>query len=159
KWNAARCISKESAIAVMHASPLIAGAIAGGESPEILAITFEFMGIVDGIFTLNANCLLAVLKIITALGAHERILDQPEIDPRVGILVSKKRPGIQDVIAVDVFPLVSGGPGQKAFVCKRKCRRAQAKNKQKDGFIVAFPTVMEKPALRFPSLRNSGSSV
>src|SRR5262245_8160687 len=60
-----------------------AGTITGGKSPAVLAIALKLHRISDRIFLLHKRGLAAVLKIVTAVLAHEFVADVAEIDPHM----------------------------------------------------------------------------
>src|SRR5208282_6339738 len=87
-----------------------AWAVAGRETPGVLAIVAKIVRIAHRVFALNVGSLTAIFEIVTALLAHESILNTSEIDPRVRELMDEERACIEKIVAKQIFPLVSHGP-------------------------------------------------
>src|SRR5262249_13207318 len=81
-----------------------ARAIAGRESPAMLAVARELHWIAYGVFLLHEVRLARVLEIITTVFAHKRVLDAMEIDPQVRELMGKQGPGVEEFAAIDLLP-------------------------------------------------------
>src|SRR6266478_3979800 len=79
--HAARDIAEETAIAAIDPRRPPSRAIAGRESPTILAIGFKFLRVAQSILLLGLDRAPAVLEVIASLLAHEAILDVLQVEP------------------------------------------------------------------------------
>src|ERR1035438_1318519 len=79
-------------------------------------------------------------EMVDALTAHEAILNAAKVDPDMGEVVSKQRPGVKILLSVTLFPSVGGSPGSVADLGKRMSGRAQSQHIQQQRLIIAFPT-------------------
>jgi hypothetical protein len=77
----------------------------------MLSVARKLARIFDGIALLHMGGAPAVLEVVDALVAHERILDSAKVDPDVRELVREQRSRIEVVIAVAVFPSIIRQPG------------------------------------------------
>src|SRR5687767_4725162 len=62
-------------------------------------------------------------------------------------------------MAIQLFPFVSSGPRGVALLGKRERWGCEAKNIKNQGFAVSRPSVLDKSRLRFPSMRDSETSI
>ena len=102
---------------------------------------------------------MAILEIVDALDAHERILYAAKIDPDMRELVREQRPSVKIFISVTAFPSVRRSPRGVAAHGQRMSGRAQAQNIQEHRLIVAFPTVFEKSTFGLPTVCNRRTTV
>src|SRR3546814_20729265 len=89
------------------------------EAPAVLVIAGVAARVDAGVGTLHVHGAAAVLEVVAALLAHEAVVDAAEVAPRVRELMDEQRPGIQEAVAVDVFPLVGDGPRAGAVLADR----------------------------------------
>jgi len=72
------------------------------------AIVLEPEWVVDRVLLLHIRCATAVLEIVDFFIAHESVLNTAKIDPDILELVVEKRPGVQILLSVTVFPPIAG---------------------------------------------------
>src|ERR1700694_3091739 len=77
----ARRIAEQAPRLSGHIGQFVARSVTRGKTPAVFAVTREFVRVALGIFALDERRTPAVLEIIAALLAHERILDSAKIDP------------------------------------------------------------------------------
>src|SRR3546814_2354676 len=92
------------------------------EAPAVLVIAGVAARVDAGVGALHVHGTAAVLEVVAALLAHEAVVDAAEVDPRVRELMDEQRPGIQEAVAVDVFPLVGAGPRAVAVLDRKSTR-------------------------------------
>src|SRR5450830_110047 len=109
-WCATRDIIEKFTLDAIDVEYCRPRAIAGGESPAILAVPGKSHWIVDRILLLHQRCASAVLEIIHAFGAHWRILYAAKIHPDVRQLVREQGAGVEIVVAITLLPLIVGSP-------------------------------------------------
>src|SRR5664280_1291991 len=73
-------------------------------------------------------------------------------------MVNEERPRIKKFVIVDVFPLIGRSPFYVAALWKRMGWRCQTKNIENDRLVIAIPAIMQKSALRLPSLPDGRST-
>src|SRR6202045_1292918 len=117
-----------------------------------MSATCEPVRIAPCVFALDISGTPAVFEIVAVFLAHEAISYAGEIDPGMGKMMDEERPGIKKLVIVDVLPLIGRGPRPEAVVRQGVCRRRQAQNKKNDRFVIAIPAIVQKAALRLPSL-------
>src|ERR1022692_4599777 len=105
-----------------------------GQSPAVFTIGVELARIADGVLLLHVCRPAAVFKVIDALAAHVRVLDATKINPQVRELMDKKWAGEQELIVVNLPPLVSGGPDGVGFGGQGMRWRTQAEQVQEQRF-------------------------
>src|SRR5207253_4662172 len=116
-----------------------ARAVAGRQSPAALAIALELERVADGVLLVDEGRPPAVLEVVDAPLAHEGVLDAAEVDPHVRKLVREERPGVDVLVAVDRFPLVSGGVGGVALLGQWERRRTETEHVQQQPLSVTPP--------------------
>lgn len=150
--HAACSIAKKTAFSAVDLQRLEAGPVASRTAPTVLPIIFETIGTMPGVFSLDISGASAVFEIIAALLAHEAISNAREIDLGLGKVMNERRPGIEKFVIVDVLLLIGRGPCREAVVRQWVGGRCQAQNIENDRLVIAFPTIVQKSALRLPSL-------
>src|SRR6186713_3088647 len=100
----------EAVVAVELAQ--LAGAVAGGESPDVGAVFEEALRIRDRIGPLRVDRAARVLEVVDVALAHRRIADAAEVDPDVRILVPEQRREAQVLVAHEAAPgmVIALGP-------------------------------------------------
>jgi hypothetical protein len=68
------------------------------------------------------------------------------------VLVDEQGAGAQEVVPVQVLPLVGHGPVEKALRGQRMGGRAEPEHVQQQRLAVAFPAVVQKAALGLPAV-------
>ena len=66
--------------------------------------------------------------------------------------MDEKRAGIEEIVPVQVLPLVGHGPRAKALSGKRMRRRAKTQHVEEDRLAVAFPAVVQESAFWLPTV-------
>ena len=150
--HAARGIAEKAALPAVDLQRRETGSVARGDAPAILAIAFEFVRIAPCIFALDIRGAPAVFEIVAVLLAHEAIAYAGEIDPGMGKMMNEERPGIEKLVIVDVLPLVGRGPRREAVRRQWMRRRRQAQHVENGRLAIALPAIVQKSALRLPSL-------
>ena len=97
-----------------------AGAVARGDAPAVLAVAGELERVAARVLLLDVGRLAAVLEVVDVVLAHERVLDAAEVDPEVRELVREQRPGVEELAAVDLLPLVGRAVGGVALGRQRE---------------------------------------
>src|SRR5687768_5300742 len=82
--------------------------ISGGEAPTMLTVALKASWVPDRVLLLHKRCVPAVFEVVAFPLAHERVANATEVDPEVRELVREQRPGVEQLAAVDFFPLISG---------------------------------------------------
>src|SRR4029453_4082983 len=118
-----------------------ARAIRGRDAPTVLPVALEAHRVPDGILLLYEGRLPAVLEIVAAALAHERVANATEIDPEVRKLLGEQRPGVEQLAAVDFLPLISGTVRVVAFRWKWVSRRAEGKKVEQEPLV--YPPVRD----------------
>src|SRR6185369_17920411 len=77
-----------------------------------------------------------------------------KIDPRMRVLEDEERACVEEIVSVQVLPLVGHGPGRIALVAQRMRRRAEAEHVEKDRLAVALPAVVQEAAFGLPAMRH-----
>ena len=150
---ATRGIAEQTSPLAAYARHVVACAVTGGQPPAVSVVAGEFVWIAFCVFALDQCRAPAVLEIVATLLAHEAVLDAAKIDPRVRELVHEQRPRIQEIVAVQILPLIGRGPGVVAMAAaiERVGRRPQCEHVQHDGLAVAIPAVLQEAAFRLPA--------
>ena len=94
--------------------------------------------------------------------AHERVADAAKVDPHVRQLMDEQRPGVEELDAVDLLPLVGRSPGGVALRRQRVRGRAEPEQVEHQRLVVALPAVgqealLGRPAVAHASLPRSAS--
>src|SRR6266550_3923164 len=152
--HAARDIAEETAIAAIDPRRPPSRAIAGRESPAIIAIGFKLLWVAQSIVLLDPDCAPAVLEIIASLLAHEAILEVLQVEPSMRELVNEQRSGVEKIVAVEIFPLIGRRPLLIAGFGKGISGRGHPQNIEKHRLAITFPAIMQISGFRFPSLPN-----
>ena len=84
-------IIKKAALNARDLAHRPAGSITRRQPPEILAVANEGVQVMNGILLLHMGRAPAILEVVAALAAHKEILDSPEVDPQVGVLMDEER--------------------------------------------------------------------
>src|ERR1700730_6333517 len=150
--HAACGIAEKTAFPAVDLQRLEAGPVIRRDAPTILAIACEPVRIAPCVFALDISGTPAVFEIVAVFLAHESISYAGEIDPGLGKMMDEERPGIKKLVIVDVLPLIGRGPRPEAVVRQGVCRRRQAQNIENDRFVIAIPAIVQKAAIRLPSL-------
>ena len=150
--HAARRIAEQAPRLAGHAGQLVARAITRRQAPAVFVVTGEFVRVALRVFALDKRRAPAVLEVVAALLAHEAILDAAKIDPRMRELVHEQRPAVQEIVAVQVLPLVGRGPCVVAVAFEGMRRRAQREHVEHDRLVVALPAVVQESAFGLPAL-------
>src|SRR5438552_5362402 len=108
--HAARAVSEKVARPAVQSQRDWAGSVAGAEAPREFAVRDKPPRIADRIFALNVRRPAAVLEVVDALCAHERVLDSTKIDPEMRKLMNEKRTAVQQLVSVDFSPPVGRRP-------------------------------------------------
>ena len=126
------------------------GAVARGDAPAIVAVARELERIVDRVAALHMRRATAVLEIVDALVAHERVLDAAKVDPDVRHLVGEQRSRVEIFEAVAFLPFVGRSPRRDSFRVRQRMRgRAEPQDVQQQRLVVAFPSPRQKSASGF----------
>ena len=133
--------------------------IAGGDAPQMLTVSCESLRIPDCISLLHIRRAAAVLEIVDAVRAHERILNSAEIDPEMRQLVHEEGSTVEGLVSIQRFPLVRGGPRKIARGRQGIGGRAQAEHVEQQPFVVAFPAMRNEPTLRSGRIAEHGRGV
>src|SRR3546814_11594509 len=133
--------------------------VAGGNTPAKWSIALEILWIVDGVLALRIRGAPAVFEIITALSAHERLLNAAKIEPAVRQLMGKQRAGVNIVVTVVRIPAIGLGPGNVAVIGKRVRGRPQRQHIQQQGFVVAFPAILYESGFGPPAVGQGCAAV
>ena len=72
--------------------------------------------------------------------------------------MDEERACIEEIVAVQIFPLVSSGPCLVA-TRNRTGRGGNGQDIENDRLAITLPAIVEKAAFRFPSLRKSGFAI
>src|SRR6202050_4610917 len=108
--NASSHVTEELALDGDHFNRVGAGAVARGYSPAIAAIAGEPERVAHCILLLYISRPTAVLKIVDAFGAHERVLDAAKINPHMRELVREQRPRVKIFISLATLPPAGRSP-------------------------------------------------
>src|SRR5450830_1294692 len=73
--------------------------------------------------------------------------------------MDEERAAIQELVPIDLLPLVGGGPRRIAFLWQRVRRRTKAQHVHEQGLVVAFPAVLQKAAFGLPPVGDRRSTV
>src|SRR3546814_18136796 len=73
--------------------------------------------------------------------------------------MDEQRPGIQEAVAVDVFPLVGARPRAVAVLADGMRGRTQGQHVQHDRLAVALPAVVQEAAFGLPALHDRLAAV
>src|SRR5262249_41012199 len=92
------------------------------------------------------------LKIINSFVTHVRILDPTKVNPDMRQLMGEQWPRVQELVAIDLLPLVGGGPRAVTLFGQRVGRRTKAKNVENQRLVIALILVRDKAALRSPTV-------
>src|SRR4029453_4236881 len=105
----------------------------------MLPVALEAQRVPDGILLLHEGRLPAVLEVVAAALAHERVANATEIDPEVRQLVGEQRPGVEQVRAVGFLPLI--GCTVRVLALRRKwvSRRRRLEISAPTMFVAANP--------------------
>src|SRR6185437_9556214 len=136
-----------------------AGAVAGRQAPAVSIVADEFVRVELGVSALHENRAPAILEVVRLLLLHEGIADPAQVDPGLREVMDEQRAGVEKVLAIQVFPLVGGGPGGIAVGGDRMGRRAQRQGIQQQRLAVTLPAVMQIAAFGFPALPDGALAV
>ncbi len=150
--HAARGVTEQVALLVGHPLHLVGGAVAGGQAPAVAVVADELVRVEFRVAALHLHRAAAVLEIVRSLLAHERVAHVAQVQPRLRVVVHEQRAGVEEVLVVEVLPLVGRGPAGVAVGRNRMGGRAQRQRVQHDRLAVALPAVVQVAALRFPAL-------
>src|ERR1019366_5594775 len=150
--HTARGIAEKTAFPTVDLQCLETGPLVCRDTPTVLAIAFKPERITPCVFALHIRGAPAVFEIVALFLAHEEIAYAGKIDPGLRKMVNEERPRIKKFVIVDIFPLIGRGPADVAALRKRMGRRCQTQNIENDRLIIAIPAIMQKSALRLPSL-------
>src|SRR3989449_3207651 len=93
---------------------VVGRAVRGGEAPRPVAVAHPRAGVRDRVGALRVRRATRVLEVIDPVRSHVRILDAPEVDPHVRVLVPEQRPETEVGLSLERAPLVGGGPRRPA---------------------------------------------
>lgn len=97
--------------------------VAGGESPDIGAVSDVFTRIFDAVATVGQRGSPGIFEIIeTRFGAHEGVLDPCEIDPHVRILVPEQRREVHHLVVLETAVIVGSRPAVPYAARRVFCR-------------------------------------
>src|SRR5262249_56193931 len=123
-----------------------AGAVAGRQSPAVLPVAGELQRVMDRVGLVHESRLPAVLEVVAPVVVHEGVTEAAEVNPQVRGLLGEQRPGVEQLAAVELLPLVRRAEGGVALRGQRVRRRAQAQHVQEQSLVVALPAVREEAA-------------
>src|SRR5262249_25054275 len=146
--GAAGGVVEEFPLYPVHDSLDPARAVAGREPPAVLPVAGELQRVVDRVRLLHEGRLPAVLEVVTAVVMHEGVAEAAEVDPQVRELMSEQWPGVEQLTAVELLPLVRRAVSGVALRRQRVRRRTQAQHVQEQPLVVALPPVRQEAALR-----------
>src|SRR5277367_3522285 len=106
-WHASSQITEELALDAAHFDRVRARAVARRNTPAMAAIADEVERVLDRVLLLHISRATAVLEIVDAMDAYERVLNATKINPEMRELVREQRPGVKIFVSVIVFPPVS----------------------------------------------------
>ena len=118
--------------------------VAGGESPDIGAVSDVFTRIFDAVATVGQRGSPGIFEIIeTRFGAHEGVLDPCEIDPHVRILVPEQRREVHHLVVLETAVIVGSRPAvpYAAVEFFVGLGRADCEDVEDHGFVVTLPGV------------------
>ena len=149
--GAARGVAVEAPPRAVDRQRRVHRAVAGGESPDAVAVVAPTPRIGDGVGALRERRAARVLEVIDAVRAHDRVLDAAEIDPDVRVLVPEERRELDVVLAVERAPVVglrvlAPGAGSTGWVGEPRARTIDDHR-----LVVAAPVVGDEARLRASS--------
>src|ERR1019366_8046070 len=156
--HATCCIAEKTAFPTVDLQCLETGPVVCRDTPTVLAIAFKPERITPCVFALHIRGAPAIFEIVALFLAHEEIAYAGKIDPGLRKMVNEEWPRIKKFVIVDVFPLIGRSPFYVAALWKGMCRRCQTKNIENDRLVIAIPAIMQKSALRLPSLPDGRST-
>ena len=78
---------------------VIVGSVSGCKTPDIWPVTLEFARVFNAVLPLSERCAAGVFKIIKASFLHVWILNAPEINPAMAVLMAEQRTEVHMVLA------------------------------------------------------------
>ncbi len=131
----------------------LAGAVAGGEAPDVRPVLVPAFRVGDGVGPLRVGGAARVLEVVDAALAHGRIPDAAEIDPQVRVLVAEERGEAQVLVAHEAAPgaLVAVRPGGPGLGADRVGGRSEREQHHEHRLVVALPVVRDETRLRLPA--------
>src|SRR6202162_5472874 len=151
-------IAEKTAFPTVDLQCLETGPVVCRDTPTVLAIAFKPERITPCVFALHIRGAPAIFEIVALFLAHEEIAYAGKIDPGLRKMMNEERPRIKKFVIVDVFPLIGRRPFDVAALWKVMGRRCQTKNIENDRIVIAIPAIMQKSALRLPSLPDGRST-
>src|SRR4030095_5700572 len=113
----------------------------GRNAPTVLPVALEAQRVPDAILLLHEGRLPAVLEVVAAALAHERVANATEIDPQVRQLVGEQRPGVEQLAAVDCLPLIGGAVRVVTFRRKWVSRRRERGRGETEALVIPLLAV------------------
>src|ERR1700675_2551736 len=124
RGNAARHVVKKDTLDPIDQVRCRARTFARCQSPAVFAVTQELLRILYCILLLHMRGATTVLEVIRSVLTHEVVLKTAKVCPHVRELVYEERTGMQQSVAIDLFPFIRAGECFIALRRKRMCRRA-----------------------------------
>ena len=151
--HAACGVTEVAPLAPVRGDAEVAGTVAGGQPPQVLAVAGPARGIGDRVVALRAHGQARVLEVVRIVAAHEIVADAAEVDPRGAVLVAEQRPEGQKGFAVERAPVARVGarPGLPRRGLQRMAGRAQRQDVEQVGLVVALPVVRDELAAGRPA--------
>src|SRR5450759_3685544 len=157
--DAPRLVVVEAALDTHDPASGGAGAVARRKPPAIFAVALELSRVADRVLLLGERGAAAVLEVVNAALAHVVVADAAKVYPDVRELVNEERPGVQELLAVELLPAVRPCPCLVAALWQGVRRRSQAEHGQENRLAVALPPGFQKPVLRLPCVRDRQAAV
>ena len=126
-----------------------------GQSPNVTAISHPVRRVRNAIRPLGQARSPRILEVRAVVIVHVGVGDVAEIDPAVGVVVSKQRWKRHEGLIIISGPSVSAGPSLPAGCGQGIGRGAKAKNIENHTLVISNPVVREEIAGRKPAHRNN----
>src|SRR5207247_9387258 len=97
--------------------------VAGGQSPDQFAVSFELPRIRNTIGALCQRRAARILEIVDPFASHVIVGDAAKVDPAMRILMTEQRREMDECLTVACFPLVTARPSIPEF--RREGRSSQ----------------------------------
>src|SRR5207248_7364085 len=104
--RAARPVAVALALAPAARARHVARAIGGGEPPDTTAVAGPAARVCRGVRLLRVRGAARVLEVVDAVRLHVGVVDSPEVDPNVRVLVAEQRGEADVALAVERAPLI-----------------------------------------------------
>ncbi|PAV66924.1 hypothetical protein WR25_22926 [Diploscapter pachys] len=139
----------------------VAGAVAGGQAPDVARITVPVHRIGDAIGPIGIGRAAAVLEIIEAGGPHRLIANAAEVDPHLAVLMAEQRR--EGEVPRVPLPAPEGGialrPGVPRPVGKRPAAAAEADDIDHHPLVIPVPRALDEALAGMPAHRHGAARI